>query len=109
MREMSQRAQNNNYDMPPSPIVKKVGEAANTNDTPKEREIKEGNSKKEEPKGIKGFIDNLLSGSGEDIGKPIFDKLGADPDMLLILGLLLILHSEKSDRMLLLALLYILM
>lgn len=39
---------------------------------------------------------------------PFLSDLGADSDMTLILGLILILSSEKSDKLLLLALLYIL-
>ncbi len=111
MREMNRRAniKSGSRNMPPSPAFLKVGEVAKSNDTPTSPQSEEKNSKKEERGAIKGFIDNLLSGNGSDLGKPIFDKIGADPDMLLILGLLLILHSEKSDRMLLLALLYILM
>ncbi|MBQ8203562.1 MAG: hypothetical protein IJZ75_04715 [Clostridia bacterium] len=110
MREMSRRATlgNTAHNMPPSPAFLKVGGVAQANDTPKKDELEGKNNDKDNSSGIKGFIDNLLSGNG-DLGKPIFDKLGADPDMLLILGLLLILYSEKSDKMLLLALLYILM
>jgi hypothetical protein len=40
---------------------------------------------------------------------PFLNNLKNDGDMGLVLGLLLILISEKSDRLLLLALLYILM
>lgn len=39
---------------------------------------------------------------------PFLSDLGADSDMTLILGLIPILSSEKSDKLLLLALLYIL-
>ncbi len=111
MREMNRRANINGgtHSMPPSPAFVKVGQAAKSNDTPTSPQSEEKISKREDRGAIKGFIDNLLSGNGGDLGKPIFDKIGADPDMLLILGLVLILHSEKSDRMLLLALLYILM
>ena len=41
-------------------------------------------------------------------GIPFLHDLGIDPDMTLILGLLLILTAESSDKLLLLALLYIL-
>ncbi len=40
---------------------------------------------------------------------PFLSNIGVDGDMALILGLVLILSAEKSDRLLLLALLYILM
>lgn len=39
---------------------------------------------------------------------PFLDKLSSDGDMALILGLLLILMSEKTDKTLLFALVYIL-
>ena len=39
---------------------------------------------------------------------PFLSDIGADSDTALILGLVLILSAEKSDRLLLLALLYIL-
>ena len=42
------------------------------------------------------------------IGMPILSNLGLDSDILLIAGMLLILSAEKSDKLLLLALLYIL-
>ena len=41
-------------------------------------------------------------------GLPFLRDFGIDPDMTLILGLLLILTAESSDKLLLLALLYIL-
>lgn len=40
---------------------------------------------------------------------PIFDKLKNDSDLTLILGILLLLLSEKSDKRLLFALIYILL
>lgn len=42
------------------------------------------------------------------IDLPILDRIKSEPDMTLILGILLILWSEKADKKLLLALLYIL-
>lgn len=47
---------------------------------------------------------NLLS----TLNIPFLDKLSSDGDMTLILGLLLILMSEKTDKTLLFALVYIL-
>ena len=41
-------------------------------------------------------------------GIPILGDFGIDSDILLILGLLLVLYAEKADKLLLLALLYIL-
>lgn len=48
---------------------------------------------------------NFLS----NLGIPFLDNFSADSDLFLILGLALILMSENSDRLLLLALLYILL
>lgn len=42
------------------------------------------------------------------IDLPILDRIKSEPDMTLVLGILLILWSEKADKKLLLALLYIL-
>ena len=47
--------------------------------------------------------------SAPDFGIPFLRGIGSDPDTSLILGLALILLSEKSDKLLLLALLYILL
>lgn len=40
---------------------------------------------------------------------PILDGLGSDPDISLILGLLLLLYFDSTDKLLLLALVYILL
>ena len=48
------------------------------------------------------------SGFLSDFNIPFLSGIGIDSDMALILGLILILSSEKSDKLLLLALLYIL-
>ncbi len=53
------------------------------------------------PEPAKSFFSNL--------NIPFLGDIGADSDMALILGLVLILSAEKSDKLLLLALLYILM
>ena len=48
------------------------------------------------------------SGFLSDFNIPFLSNMGIDSDMALIFGLILILSSEKSDKLLLLALLYIL-
>ena len=44
-----------------------------------------------------------------DFKLPVLGNIGADSDISLILGLVLILTAEKSDKLLLLALIYILL
>lgn len=49
------------------------------------------------------------SGGSPTLGLPFLSSLGKDSDATLILGLLLILFSEKADKLLLFALVYILL
>lgn len=49
------------------------------------------------------------SNSNSLLGIPFLNSLGKDSDTTLILGLLLILFSEKADKLLLFALVYILL
>ncbi|MCQ2454615.1 MAG: hypothetical protein MJ090_00490 [Clostridia bacterium] len=65
------------------------------------------NAKNEKkPKNI-GAFDFPISLEGLNI--PFLEKLKSDKDTALILGLVLILFCEKSDKLLLIALLYILL
>ncbi len=57
----------------------------------------------------KGGNDTKNASFLSDLRIPGISNLNIDSDIALILGLVLILASEKSDRMLLLALLYILL
>lgn len=101
MMEMNRRSKydSNSHNMPPAPpFVKLNGNARYFNGGDERQEDTADilrQDKKEAPKA--GF--NL----------PLLDTLKIDRDTTLILGLLLILWSEKSDRYLLLALLYILL
>lgn len=98
MREMNARAAkaSGGSKMPPvPPFVRVPPQGIN--------EIKEEN-KKEENTEIKKASDSLF---GADI--PFLGKLFKDSDSTLILGLLLILMSEKADKKLLFALVYILL
>ena len=52
--------------------------------------------------------DNRPQGILSQLNIPFLGDLGSDSDTALILGLVLILTAEKSDKLLLLALLYIL-
>lgn len=108
MRRMQRAAQKGSNSMPPSPAFLKVGEgSAKPYDTPKMPVSEEKTCENKSDGGIKGFAEGILSGGGEFLDS-FLDKIGADPDILLIIGLLLILGAEKSDKLLLLALLYIL-
>lgn len=102
MREMSRRATNGLPNMPPAPpFVKIPNRHTEINNT-------ENNPKKEVPiqkKQTNDGIDLFLNG----MNLPFLNNLKNDGDMGLVLGLLLILISENSDRLLMLALLYILM
>ena len=69
----------------------------NENNPPKEVSVQKQNKND----GINDFLNGM--------NLPFLNNLKNDGDMGLVLGLLLILISEKSDRLLLLALLYILM
>ena len=89
--------------MPPAPPFVKLPERTQNNDTvksaPKNTEPLPQN--KHQSDGISTFL------SGMNL--PFLNNLKNDGDTGLVLGLLLILISEKSDRLLMLALLYILM
>lgn len=103
MREMSRRATGNFPNMPPAPPFVKLPnrniENNQVKEEPKPKEI--SHVKVRQNDGINDFL------SGMNL--PFLNNLKNDGDMGLVLGLLLILISEKSDRLLMLALLYILM
>ena len=113
MREMNSRARvdNNGQNMPPAPpFVRMQGNRQGTapqkqrqtntqrqeNPVPKINEMKDNKSNKDS-----GFL------SGLNI--PFLDMLSRETDISLIIGLLLILMSEKADKKLLFALVYILL
>lgn len=100
MKEMSGRAikqDENQKTMPPVPSFVNVN-----NRTASENRGNGEIQKNKEPK------NNILDGILGDVNLPFTQKLLSDPDMSLILGLLLILASEGSDKLMLSALLYIL-
>ncbi len=112
MREMNSRAQinrNTNHKMPPVPPFVRVGEnkadsinlqaSATTEQTPSE------NHSKQAPTPAISSINPSFNG----LNIPFIDKLLKDGDSTLIIGLLLILMSENSDKLLLFALVYILL
>ncbi|MBQ8649025.1 MAG: hypothetical protein IJ470_03035 [Clostridia bacterium] len=106
MREMNARSQfknnNRNHKMPPTPsFVRLNGE--------EKKETAKNNPTEQKPKEQTG---QKNSGSSFDLGGlgiPFLDSLKTDSDISLILGLMLIFLSEKSDKLLLMALVYILM
>ena len=106
MREMNARSQfknnNRNHKMPPTPsFVRLNGD--------EKKETAQNNPTEQKPKEQTG---QKNSGSSFDLGGlgiPFLDSLKTDSDISLILGLMLIFLSEKSDKLLLMALVYILM
>ena len=70
----------------------------NARSTNKEPQIKEEHKKTK-----------TINNSPLGLNIPVLDFLSTDKDAALIIGLLLILMSEKSDKMLLFALVYILL
>lgn len=97
MREMQQRASKNFPNMPPAPPFVKI---------PSER--KNEQQPKSELKGGGAYTANGGGSIGKGLNLPFLDQLKTDKDAGLILGLMLILLSESSDRLLLLSLVYIL-
>lgn len=131
MREMNARAAGNTHRMPPMPSfvsspARNSGNSRRQNlpipETAPEREHEKesqgasqkthdtrgsnSGSKRKSTGGNfeKGGIEGLLSG----INLPFSDILASDPDISLIIGLLLLLYSENADRLLMCALIYIL-
>ena len=114
MREMNSRARGNNQgkNMPPvPPFVRLQGNRQGTapqrqrqSDTrPKENPAPKSNEPQATAK------DNKDLGSLSGLNIPFLDMLSRDADVSLIIGLLLILMSEKADKKLLFALVYILL
>lgn len=100
MREMNKRSENPpsyHGNMPPTPSFVKV----NHQPIPQSNE----NPKEKEPQQMK--INNKPNSFFKEI--PFLDNLLKDSDTVLIIGLLLILMSDNSDKMLMFALIYILM
>ena len=106
MREMSTRSQasQNSGRMPPSPEFVRL-----RNDN-----IPNSNTKfmtENEPlhREIKDTANKAITPTQKGIGVPFLDSIFKDGDSTLIIGLLLLLMSEKSDKILLFALVYILL
>lgn len=109
MREMNSRAvpDNSDHPMPPFPsFVKLQNNGQNTNQRPKENSAPRYNTQNEIPTPPQPMKKSRPTG-GFDL--PFLDFFTQDGDITLIVGLLLILMSEKSDKKLLFALIYILL
>lgn len=114
MREMSRRSTADTvHTMPPAPAFVKVNgknpisdnmqeNAYSSNDKPNE---KQNSDILAQPQ--KTPQKRTQSASFPLFDLPFLDKLQSEPDTALLLGLLLLLWSEKADKRLLLALLYI--
>lgn len=108
MREMNSRAVGNNakQNMPPvPPFVRVQGNRQNT--PPQKQRQNTAAPKINEPETNKN--ENKNSGILSGLNIPFLDMLSGDADISLIIGLLLILMSEKADKKLLFALVYILL
>ncbi len=93
MKEMQKRSQLKDipFDMPPAPSFVKLQN--------------ESRRKTAEPQ-----TDNIKTDTKNSVlDLPVIDKYLKDPDSLIILALILILYSEKSDKYLLFSLMYILL
>lgn len=105
MKEMNDRAINSSpHKMPPAPSFVRVNRKE-SDDYQNTGFIKESPVQK---KGtvFDGILNNLSSGDFSNI--PVLNRLKSDPDTLLILGMILILSSDSKDKLLLIAMLYIL-
>ena len=111
MREMNSRAQINNnptHKMPPVPSFVRLNE--NTPHSNINRKItqppqKENNNNPP----INNHQSKQATSVSNGFNIPFLNNLLSDGDSTLILGLLLLLMSEKSDKLLLFALVYILL
>ncbi|MEE1074205.1 MAG: hypothetical protein U0K93_01860 [Acutalibacteraceae bacterium] len=114
MREMNARAQINrdtSHKMPPVPSFVKVNESRTNTAAPSPEKHFENNSQaKASMDKNQGFYTKpQKSNIGTGLNIPFLDSILKDSDSTLIIGLLLILMSENSDKMLLFALIYILL
>lgn len=114
MREMSRRSTADTaHTMPPAPAFVKVNgknpisdnmqeNAYSSNDKPSEKQNPDISAQPQKPS-----QKHAQNASFPLFDLPFLDKLQSEPDTALLLGLLLLLWSEKADKRLLLALLYI--
>ena len=118
MREMNQRAVpgNTNQPMPPVPPFVKLqnsgsGRGGNYQNNNNAQARQSGANHLQRDNQIKSPPQSEKKGGSlfEGLNLPFLDMFSKDGDASLIIGLLLILMSEKADKKLLFALIYILM
>lgn len=118
MREMNQRAVpgNTNQPMPPVPPFVKLqnsgsGRGGNYQNNNNAQARQSGANHLQRDNQIKNPPQSEKKGGSlfEGLNLPFLDMFSKDGDASLIIGLLLILMSEKADKKLLFALIYILM
>ena len=107
MREMnarSQISQNQSHKMPPVPSFVKLNENSNNQSLKSEQEnVNKASIPQPQSKPKHNPNKNA------NMGIPFLESLLKDADSTLIIGLLLILMSENSDKIMLFALIYILL
>ena len=130
MKEMSRRSgQSAPHTMPPAPPFVKFGRQQDSNSNQEYTNNYSSNQHTNQPQNS-NYNNNKNNNSNNNAKRashgnnapmqpcnnnsflgldiPFLDKIQSEPDITLILGLLLLLWSEKADKKLLLALLYIL-
>lgn len=110
MREMNNRTNNPQSKMPLSPdFVRYRGQnGANAINNRKTEAVNKPQEQPQKPE-EKPLLPREKQSLGQGLGIPFLDKILTDGDSTLIIGLLLLLMSEKSDKILLFALVYILL
>ena len=114
MREMNSRSKfqdGGSRRMPPvPPFVKIPNGNANEKYSGREEVANDREHRSEPEQNTPPKTDGAHGSGGSPLlGLPFLNSLGKDSDVTLILGLLLILFSEKADKLLLFALVYILL
>ncbi|MBQ3817124.1 MAG: hypothetical protein II802_02485 [Clostridia bacterium] len=104
MMEMSSRAKadDTSHNMPPMPPFVSI----NGSNTAEHQKAEQDSN----PKGNEDRVNkNKFPFISGNLGIPFLDSITKDADISLIIGIMLIFLSEKSDKLLLMALAYILM
>ena len=112
MREMNYKSKFDRsvHKMPPTPPFVRLNRtpAYQRPSEQRKQESARENSRNQNPdrQQDSNFIGSVLNSLGLNSGN--MNSLSSDPDLFLILGIILLLSSEKGDKMLMAALLYIL-
>ena len=110
MREMSRKAaESSAQPMPPMPpfvrLQNRENQAQSQGSAASQQSVQTGSQAS--PASIENYLPHTRKGGLSSL--PFLDMLNIDGDLPLIIGLLLILFSEKADKKLLFALIYILL